>query len=641
MKKLYINAVLCCIFLNVFSQENQWGWLSGDNSIEQAGVYGTKGIAAPNNKPGGRNAAVKWTDASGNFWLFGGAGHDVNGFFGYLNDLWKFDPNTGLWTWVSGDNSIGQTGVYGTKGAASAANKPGSRYSSISWSDNAGRLWLMGGLGFDETMMGLLNDLWMFDPVASTWTWIGGEKTIDHNGVYGSLGSASGTNQPGSRQQSVSWKDAAGNFWLFGGFGRDRSGRFDGALNDLWKYFPATNQWAWVSGDSTIEMSGIYGTKGVPSPLNKPGSRSSSVGWTDATGNLWLFGGLGYPAGTGAGYLNDLWRYSPASNQWTWMSGDNVIDQPGIYGVKGTAAIANKPGARYSSVTWNDALGNLLLFGGVVPPLGSGDVANDLWSFNPGSNLWTWLGGDNTINQPGMYGTKGTFSSTNKPGGRHSSATWTDATGNPFLFGGQGYASNTRGNLNDLWKFSVNVNTLPVTITSFEAIRQNNVANLNWSTSAEYNSKYYGVERSANGINFDSIGMNIAAGYANTITSYEFTDKLPLIGSNFYRLKQVDADNRVTYSVIRKVNFSSTRFGYTILQNPVYNSLRLSLHPGSTGKTEFRVTDASGRLLIREEQLLPGSGIVHSIPIQNLSKGTYYITVRSGSEVITKGFVIR
>jgi hypothetical protein len=30
------------------------------------------------------------------------------------------------------------------------------------------------------------------------------------------------------------------------------------------------------------------------------------------------------------------------------------------------------------------------------------------------TNQWTWIAGDNTVAQPGIYGTKGTASSTNK-----------------------------------------------------------------------------------------------------------------------------------------------------------------------------------------------------------------------------------
>ena len=56
-----------------------------------------------------------------------------------------------LWTWVSGDATIDQSGVYGTKGEGDAANKPGSRDSSISWIDLSGNLWLFGGSGYDDS----------------------------------------------------------------------------------------------------------------------------------------------------------------------------------------------------------------------------------------------------------------------------------------------------------------------------------------------------------------------------------------------------------------------------------------------------------------------------------------------------------
>ena len=73
-----------------------WSWTAGSNTLGlnggHAGVYGTQGIPAPTNIPGGREQATTWTDASGNVWLFGGNGKDVNGISGQLNDLWKLGP---------------------------------------------------------------------------------------------------------------------------------------------------------------------------------------------------------------------------------------------------------------------------------------------------------------------------------------------------------------------------------------------------------------------------------------------------------------------------------------------------------------------------------------------------------------------
>jgi N-acetylneuraminic acid mutarotase len=105
-----------------------------------------------------------------------------------------------------------------------------------------------------------------------------------------------------------------------------------------------------------------------------------------------------------------------------------------------------------------DAAGNFWLFGGRgIDSKGTRGDLNDLWKCSGGQ--WTWMGGSNTLTGyapvPGVCGTKGTAASGNFPGARVDAASWTDAAGNFWLFGGEGYDSaGTLGLLNDLWKFS-------------------------------------------------------------------------------------------------------------------------------------------------------------------------------------------
>ena len=53
--------------------------------------------------------------------------------------------------------------------------------------------------------------------------------------------------------------------------------------------------------------------------------------------------------------LNDLWKYSISNNEWTWISGNNTINQNGIYGTQGISSSNNIPGSRYSSISWIDS----------------------------------------------------------------------------------------------------------------------------------------------------------------------------------------------------------------------------------------------------------------------------------------------
>ncbi len=83
--------------------------------------------------------------------------------------------------------------------------------------------------------------------------------------------------------------------------------------DDLWRYNIASGQWTWMTGQPAGSSLGlpVYGTLGVPSPANTPGSRTYGVTWVDSEGNLWLFGGAGYDSTGTVGYLSDLWRYTP------------------------------------------------------------------------------------------------------------------------------------------------------------------------------------------------------------------------------------------------------------------------------------------------------------------------------------------
>lgn len=346
----------------------------------------------------------------------------------------------GLWTWVSGSNFVDQPGTYGAKGVASPTNIPGARLNAVTWIDSNDNLWLFGGYGLGSSASslidGALNDLWRWD--GSNWTWISGRDLPFQNGTYGTKGIADAANVPGAREESISWIDSNGNFWLFGGMGYDSRGA-GGKLNDLWRW--DGSNWTWISGSNFADQSGIYGIKGIADSANVPGGRFAATSWTDSEDGLWLFGGWGL-----TGTFNDLWKRDGSSSNWTWISGSDTAGQSGIYGNRGIADANNTPGARQRAVSWVDTKGNFWLFGGTgVDSNGVWGQLNDLWRWD--GNNWTWVSGSNIVDQPGNYGIKGTASAANVPSARTGAASWIDADGDMWLFGG-----NYGGfQLNDLW----------------------------------------------------------------------------------------------------------------------------------------------------------------------------------------------
>lgn len=352
-------------------------------------------------------------------------------------------PATNIWTWVGGSSGTDQAGTYGAKGSATPTQVPGARRDAVSWVDANGVFWLFGGYGLDAAGASWrLNDLWKFD--GALWTWVGGSDTINQPGVYGVRNTPAAANAPGAREGAAAWKDRGGNLWLFGGYGVDASGSF-GWLNDLWR-FDGSN-WTWVGGSNLANPAAVYGTKGTAASANVPDGRNGAVSWRDEADNVWVFGGTG-----ARGELNDLWKFDGAD--WTWVSGASTPSQSGVYGSLGIAAATNVPGARQKAVSWIDASGHLLLFGGTgYASGGQHGLLNDLWKFD-GAN-WTWISGSSLADRAGTYGSVGIPAAANTPGARKGSAAWSDAAGRLWLLGGAGVDVNGSPSavLHDLWRF--------------------------------------------------------------------------------------------------------------------------------------------------------------------------------------------
>ena len=347
-----------------------WTWVAGSTAINTPTNYGTQGVTAPTNDPGARESAASWTDASGNFWLFGGL-EVTNKVKGELNDLWKFDGTH--WTWISGTNIINAEGSFDAAGNILPGAVPNARYGAASWTDKNGIFWLFGGFGTSSGVGVHLNDLWKFDPTTAVWTWVSGGPTSAGGGYGPAPGTPTPGNIPGARREAAGWADASGNQWIFGGFGLASSGT--GYLNDLWKFDGTA--WTWMAGGNVVNGGGVFGAPPAPAPGNTPSARGAAAGWTDASGNFWLFGGTGFGTG-GVGLLNDLWKFD--GTNWAWISGTNGTYMTDLYGTLGVAAPGNAPGGRSGAGAWADPSGRLWLFGGFG--LGNG-LNNDLWRYQP------------------------------------------------------------------------------------------------------------------------------------------------------------------------------------------------------------------------------------------------------------------
>jgi hypothetical protein len=173
---------------------------------------------------------------------------------------------------------------------------------------------------------------------------------------------------------------------------------------------------------------------------------------------------------------------------------------------------------------------------------------------------------------------------------------------------------------------------LPLTLLNFNGIKQGNSGKLYWSTTQEINTKEFIVERSANGISFETIGHINAAGNSSIRKNYELTDVRPHNGVNFYRLKMIDLDGRFTYSSIVKLVFS-LEGAIGIRPNPAKDFVGI-VTKGFNGKTVIiQVYDVNGKLMMQQANNLSNDQPIY-LSLNNFSKGVYILKMTT--ETMTK-----
>ncbi len=545
---------------------SEWIFMKGDTTLNNYGSYGSKGVASPTNKPGSREGCgMNWTDTDGNLWLYGDYGYAENA-SGYLSDLWKYDISSNQWTWMNGDKIINAPAVYGSKGIESPSNSPGARHLSTTWTDNNGNFWLFGGYNTS----GLLNDLWKYDVLNNQWVWMSGNNTINGLGVYGTKGMANTGNQPGSRNRACrpdTRIDADGNLWLFGGTGYAASGNV-GNLNDLWKYDIVHNQWTWMGGNTSINVTGVYGIQGIADSLNTPGARVGGVCWMDYNNDLWLFGGSGTSSGWSPKF-NDLWKFDTQINQWVWMKGDLVTDQYGHYGLPGVEDVANHPGGRLMSLCWIDNAQNLWLFGGYgFSAAGTGNSTgtqglNDLWKYDPFTNNWVWIKGDSIANASNVFGVPEVASAFNHPGNRSGTNQWNDMFGHFWLMGGIDWGGSV-GFRNDLWMLDGST-VLATDQNELQAYRVKDGVHLQWSFSNATDAEKYEIQKGTATGQFHKISEIIAEPGHPLV----WIDNSPAWGWNIYRVKMIQHSGRIVYTKSVRVRTDDIQADIRLYPNPV------------------------------------------------------------------------
>ncbi len=177
--------------------------------------------------------------------------------------------------------------------------------------------------------------------------------------------------------------------------------------------------------------------------------------------------------------------------------------------------------------------------------------------------------------------------------------------------------------IDSIWRNICTI-ALPLKLISFTGSVHNGAALLNWTTSSEVNSAYFGIEQSSNGQNFNEVGRIVAKNNNAASSAYSFDNSKLLQGNNFYRLKLADKDGKYSYSPVIKLSINGSNT-VQVFPNPATNNITVSgvaqggyISLASTeGKILFMQKVTSQTMIINIEKLPHGIYIFHYSNGQN------------------------
>ena len=191
--------------------------------------------------------------------------------------------------------------------------------------------------------------------------------------------------------------------------------------------------------------------------------------------------------------------------------------------------------------------------------------------------------------------------------------------------------------LND---FDFNINfALPVEIINFNAKSDNNYIDLTWLTASENNNDYFTIERSIDGINFELLANINGAGNSNTLLNYNYIDKNPSEGLNYYRLKQTDFNGDFIYSNIVSVNYSSIKNEVSVYPNILKKGCSINIDLPNESSGNYTATFYTlGDIKISEYTFNKS----FTMPVSSsINGGFYYLVVASSDNKQIRKIVIQ
>lgn len=192
----------------------------------------------------------------------------------------------------------------------------------------------------------------------------------------------------------------------------------------------------------------------------------------------------------------------------------------------------------------------------------------------------------------------------------------------------------------DMGAFEYQLAPLPVSLIHFDGTykEEGQYVALHWITAAEFNFHRFEIEKSSDGVFFESIGQLDGSGDRQDQAVYRFEDHQLKSLIQYYRLKQLDVDGTFQYSDVIAVKIQDDAKNFQLFPNPVQsNSINLRSDKNVDGPVDVLLYDVSGQLLQSQAVILQKQTDVQ-IDLAGLPKGLYLLTIQGEELLFRKTF---
>lgn len=178
---------------------------------------------------------------------------------------------------------------------------------------------------------------------------------------------------------------------------------------------------------------------------------------------------------------------------------------------------------------------------------------------------------------------------------------------------------------------------LPIKLISFTAVKEVNAVKIEWQTIEEKNNDHYVIQRSTDGINFETVTTVTGNRNSSSLVTYTQYDYAPYFGTSYYRLKQVDLDGSFSYSSIAAVEFNN-QTDWAIYPNPSKDgSFTIASTFADNEVIAVTVTDVTGNRV----RYYDNDFYAQEMYVKNLSSGLYIVSIQTISKLLSKKLIVQ